>query len=89
MLIIIIKIIVIILAIGFSIVYLHYCELKGIYSNNSGIKGYWRYVKNEYKHRINGDERCDFTKLIERCRMLKSSRIIYNPGKCDNPAHQH
>ena len=41
-----------------------------------------RYILNEMKYRFRkgGDPRDEFTKLVHKCRYLKSQRIIYNVG---------
>lgn len=50
------------------------------------IRLHWAYVKHEVKWKIKGDTRCEFQKLVEKCRILKLSRPIWNPGKC---SHNH
>jgi len=58
----------------------HYSHVQANYPNKQGVKGYIRYLRNELKHKRAGDKRDDFEKIIDRCKLLRSSRCIYNAG---------
>lgn len=53
------------------------------------LKRWLRWQTHELKWWWRGDTRCSFQKLIDECRMMSRTRMIYNPGKCDNPEHDH
>lgn len=46
----------------------------------------WRAHEAEWKRK--GDTRCDFERLVFKCRMLRLDVMIYNPGRCENPNHK-
>ncbi|MEE8131672.1 MAG: hypothetical protein V3T98_01380 [Candidatus Paceibacterota bacterium] len=83
------------LALAFVIIFVmmiiidDYVRVGCQYPHKQGVKGYIKYLKNELSHKLKGDKRCEFKKLVDRCRILESSRIIYNPGQCSDPQHQH
>ena len=43
-------------------------------------KKYLEYIHNELCHKWNGDKRDEFEKLVQKCRILRSKRNIYNAG---------
>lgn len=53
-----------------------YCEHSEHWTN----KNFKKFIANELKHAINGDERDAFEKLVNKCRILKLDTIIHNIG---------
>lgn len=48
-----------------------------------------QYVLHELRHKLNGDKRCEVERYVDKCRILRLTDAISNPGRCSNPAHQH
>ncbi len=61
-------------------VFSYYWNLQYHYPHNFTFKKYFAYLKNELQHKMNGDKRTDFEKIVERCQMLESTRNIFHVG---------
>lgn len=55
-------------------------RLHGEHYKHRTNKNFKKFIANELNHMINGDERDDFEKLVEKCRILRLNRDIFNAG---------